>query len=90
MTTAMNNQKALVESGRWLLYRYNPELREQGKNPLQLDMRSLKQSLEQSMYQENRFKMLVKSKPELAQRLLQQAQAEVDARWQLYEYLAAQ
>ncbi|MFB2769657.1 pyruvate:ferredoxin (flavodoxin) oxidoreductase [Pelatocladus sp. BLCC-F211] len=90
MTTAMNNQKALVESGRWLLYRYNPELREQGKNPLQLDMRSPKQSLEQSMYQENRFKMLVKSKPELAQSLLQQAQAEVDARWQLYEYLAAQ
>ncbi|PMB45048.1 pyruvate:ferredoxin (flavodoxin) oxidoreductase [Fischerella thermalis CCMEE 5201] len=90
MTTAMNNQKALVESGRWLLYRYNPELREQGKNPLQLDMQSPKQSLEQSMYQENRFKMLVKSKPELAQRLLQQAQAEVDARWQLYEYLAAQ
>jgi len=34
--------------------------------------------------------MLVKSKPELAQRLLQQAQAEVDARWQLYEYLATQ
>ncbi len=90
MTTAMNNQKALVESGRWLLYRYNPELREQGKNPLQLDMRSPKQSLEASMYQENRFKMLVKSKPELAQSLLQQAQAEVDARWQLYEYLAAQ
>ncbi|RAM49513.1 MAG: pyruvate:ferredoxin (flavodoxin) oxidoreductase, partial [Hapalosiphonaceae cyanobacterium JJU2] len=90
MTTAMNNQKALVESGRWLLYRYNPELREQGKNPLQLDMRSPKQSIEQSMYQENRFKMLVKSKPELAQSLLQQAQAEVDARWQLYEYLAAQ
>mgnify|MGYP001770929445 CR=1 FL=1 len=90
MTTAMNNQKALVESGRWLLYRYNPELREQGKNPLQLDMRSPKQSLEASMYQENRFKMLVKSKPELAQRLLQQAQAEVDARWQLYEYLSAQ
>ncbi|BCX08721.1 MAG: hypothetical protein KatS3mg066_2580 [Fischerella sp.] len=90
MTTAMNNQKALVESGRWLLYRYNPQLREQGKNPLQLDMRSPKQSLEQSMYQENRFKMLFKSKPELAQRLLQQAQAEVDARWQLYEYLAAQ
>ncbi|PMB17325.1 pyruvate:ferredoxin (flavodoxin) oxidoreductase, partial [Fischerella thermalis CCMEE 5319] len=90
MTTAMNNQKALVESGRWLLYRYNPELRQQGKNPLQLDMRSPEQSLEQSMYQENRFKMLVKNKPELAQRLLQQAQAEVDARWQLYKYLAAQ
>jgi pyruvate-ferredoxin/flavodoxin oxidoreductase len=89
MTTAMSNQKALIESGRWLLCRYNPELRKQGKNPLQLDMRQPKQSPEQSMYQENRFKMLAKSKPELAKHLLQQAQAEVDARWQLYEYLAA-
>ncbi len=40
------------------------------------------------MYQENRFKMLTKSKPEVAKQLLQQAQAEVDARWQMYQYLA--
>ncbi|MDM9381673.1 pyruvate:ferredoxin (flavodoxin) oxidoreductase [Chlorogloeopsis sp. ULAP01] len=98
MTTAMSNQKALVESGRWLLYRYNPELQKQGKNPLQLDMRrreaacrqtSPKQPVQESMYQENRFKMLAKSKPELAKHLLQAAQADVDARWQFYEYLAA-
>ncbi|MBW4557333.1 MAG: pyruvate:ferredoxin (flavodoxin) oxidoreductase [Trichormus sp. ATA11-4-KO1] len=96
MTTGMNHQKSLVESGRWLLYRYNPELQQQGKNPLQLDMRTDKsalalspsQSVEQSMYQENRFKMLTKSKPELAKQLLQQAQTEVDARWQMYQYLA--
>jgi pyruvate-ferredoxin/flavodoxin oxidoreductase len=89
MTTAMNHQKALVESGRWLLYRYNPQLQQAGKNPLQLDMRQPKQSVEQSMYQENRFKMLTKSKPEVAKRLLEEAQAEVDARWKMYEYLAA-
>jgi pyruvate-ferredoxin/flavodoxin oxidoreductase len=88
MTTGMNHQKSLVESGRWLLYRHNPELQQQGKNPLKLDMRSLTQSVEQSMYQENRFKMLTKSKPDLAKQLLQQAQAEVDARWQMYQYLA--
>ncbi|MBE9006411.1 pyruvate:ferredoxin (flavodoxin) oxidoreductase [Fortiea sp. LEGE XX443] len=88
MTTGMNHQKALVESGRWLLYRYNPQLREQGKNPLQLDMRAPTQSVEQSIYQENRFKMLTKSHPEIAKQLLQQAQAEVDARWQMYQYLA--
>ncbi|MEA5566461.1 pyruvate:ferredoxin (flavodoxin) oxidoreductase [Anabaena sp. UHCC 0399] len=88
MTTGMNHQKTLVESGRWLLYRHNPLLREQGKNPLQLDMRSPTQSVEPSMYQENRFKMLTKSKPEVAKTLLEQAQAEVDARWQMYQYLA--
>ncbi|MBD2359749.1 pyruvate:ferredoxin (flavodoxin) oxidoreductase [Anabaena minutissima FACHB-250] len=89
MTTGMNHQKTLVESGRWLLYRHNPLLLEQGKNPLQLDMRSPTQSVEPSMYQENRFKMLTKSKPEVAKTLLQQAQAEVDARWQMYQYLAS-
>ncbi len=88
MTTGMNHQKTLVESGRWLLYRHNPELLNQGKNPLQLDMRSPTQSVEHSMYQENRFKMLTKSKPELAKHLLEQAQAEVNARWQMYQYLA--
>ncbi|TVP65691.1 MAG: pyruvate:ferredoxin (flavodoxin) oxidoreductase [Nodularia sp. (in: Bacteria)] len=88
MTTGMKHQQSLVESGRWLLYRHNPELQNQGKNPLQLDMRSPTQSVEQSMYQENRFKMLKKSKPEVAKYLLEQAQAEVDARWQMYQYLA--
>ncbi|MEH2323848.1 MAG: pyruvate:ferredoxin (flavodoxin) oxidoreductase [Nostoc sp.] len=88
MTTGMNHQKTLVESGRWLLYRHNPELLKQGKNPLQLDMRSPKQSVEHSMYQENRFKMLTKSKPDVAKHLLEQAQAEVDTRWQMYQYLA--
>ncbi|MDZ8081440.1 MAG: pyruvate:ferredoxin (flavodoxin) oxidoreductase [Nostoc sp. DcaGUA01] len=88
MTTGMNHQKTLVESGRWLLYRHNPELLNQGKNPLQLDMRSPTQSVEHSMYQENRFKMLTKSKPELAKHLLEQAQAEVNTRWQMYQYLA--
>ncbi|NDJ21608.1 pyruvate:ferredoxin (flavodoxin) oxidoreductase [Nostoc sp. B(2019)] len=88
MTTAMDHQKSLVESGRWLLYRHNPELQKQGKNPLQLDMRSPTQSVDKSMYQENRFKMLTKSKPNHAQHLLELAQTEVDARWQMYQYLA--
>lgn len=88
MTTAMEHQKSLVESGRWLLYRHNPELQKQGKNPLQLDMRSPTQSVDKSMYQENRFKTLTKSKPDHAQHLLELAQTEVNARWQMYQYLA--
>jgi pyruvate-ferredoxin/flavodoxin oxidoreductase len=89
MTTAMSHQKALVESGRWLLYRYNPELVKDGKNPLQLDSRSPKKSVDISMYAENRFKMLTKSKPAEAKHLLQEAQNDVNSRWELYEYLAA-
>ncbi|AFY55851.1 pyruvate:ferredoxin (flavodoxin) oxidoreductase, homodimeric [Rivularia sp. PCC 7116] len=89
MSTAMSNQKALVESGRWLLYRYNPDLVKQGRNPLQLDMRQPKNSPEESMYRENRFKMLKKTKPEIAKQLMEEAQVEVNQRWKMYEYLAA-
>jgi pyruvate-ferredoxin/flavodoxin oxidoreductase len=89
MQTAMNHQKTLVESGRWLLYRYNPERLATGENPLQLDMRSPKQPVRESMYQENRFKMLTKTKPEAAKHLLAEAQQDVNSRWQMYQYLAA-
>lgn len=89
MTTAMQQQKTAVESGRWLLYRYNPERVQQGENPLMLDSRMPKLPVERSMYAENRFKMLVRSKPEQAKRLLARAQGDVNARWQLYQYLAA-
>ncbi|MBU7582173.1 MAG: pyruvate:ferredoxin (flavodoxin) oxidoreductase [Nostoc sp. TH1S01] len=88
LSTAMHNQKAAVDSGRWLLYRYNPELRNLGENPLQLDSRTPKLPLEQSMYLENRFKMLTKINPEAAKQLLQEAQADVNTRWQTYQYLA--
>jgi pyruvate-ferredoxin/flavodoxin oxidoreductase len=88
MQTAMSHQKELVGSGRWLLYRYNPDLKEEGKNPLQLDSCAPKGSIENSMYKENRFKMLTMTKPKAAKELLKQAQADVDARWRMYEYLA--
>ena len=89
MATAMQQQKAAVESARWLLYRYNPERTKQGENPLILDSRSPKLPVEQYMYAENRFKMLTRSNPEEAKRLLQEAQEDVNTRWQLYQYLAA-
>ncbi|MFE4107582.1 pyruvate:ferredoxin (flavodoxin) oxidoreductase [Almyronema epifaneia] len=89
MQTAMTHQKALVDSGRWLLYRYNPELAQAGENPLQLDMRSPKHPIRDSMYQENRFKLLTKTRPAAAKQLLTEAQQDVSTRWQMYEYLAA-
>jgi pyruvate-ferredoxin/flavodoxin oxidoreductase len=89
MTTAMTHQKDIVETGRWLLYRYNPNLTEEGKNPLQLDSKHPKKSIDTSMYEENRFKMLTKSKPADAKRLLKQAQEDVDQRWKMYEYLSS-
>ena len=89
MAKGMEQQTAAVESGRWLLYRYDPRRAEQGENPLQLDSRNPKRPLEQAMYSENRFKMLLRSKPAEAKELLRQAQISVASRYHMYQYLAA-
>ncbi len=88
MTTGMSNQKAAVESGQWLLYRYHPDRAAAGQNPLQLDSRTPTRKLQDFMLMETRFKMLTKSKPEDAKRLWAEAQRDVEARYRLYEYLA--
>jgi pyruvate-ferredoxin/flavodoxin oxidoreductase len=88
MSTGMQQQKAAVESGQWLLYRYNPDLARTGGNPLILDSRTPKIPLEQYMYAENRFKMLVHVDPERARAYLDEAQHDVHTRLALYQYLA--
>ena len=88
MTTGMSNQKAAVESGQWLLYRYHPDRAAAGENPLQLDSRTPTRKLQDFMLMETRFKMLTKSKPEDAKKLWAEAQRDVEARYRLYEYLA--
>ncbi|MEM7770265.1 MAG: pyruvate:ferredoxin (flavodoxin) oxidoreductase [Cyanobacteria bacterium P01_A01_bin.37] len=88
MSTAMHHQKAIVDSGRWLLYRYDPRRRTEGKNPLVVDSRAPKLPVEASMYAENRFKMLTHSHPQEAKQLLQEVQQDVQMRWQLYQSLA--
>ncbi len=88
MSTGMQNQKAAVESGQWILYRYNPDRARAGENPLILDSRAPKIPVERYMYMENRFKMLTLSEPERARRLLEAAQEDVNNRWEYYQYLA--
>jgi pyruvate-ferredoxin/flavodoxin oxidoreductase len=88
MTTPMQNQKAAVQSGQWLLYRYNPELVAKGENPLHIDSAPPKLAVTDYLKLENRFRMLSKSKPEDAKHLFAQAQDNVNARWQLYQRLA--
>jgi len=88
MGTAMGNQKAAVQSGHWMLYRYHPEKAETGENPLTLDSRKPRIPMRDYMYMENRYKMLTKSNPEVAQKLLEEAQAQADDRWKQYEFLA--
>ncbi|MEO1446597.1 MAG: thiamine pyrophosphate-dependent enzyme, partial [Cyanobacteria bacterium J06635_11] len=88
MSTAMSHQKAVVDSGRWLLYRYDPRRLALGHNPLLVDSRSPKLPVEASMYAENRFKLLSHTRPQQARSLLKQVQHDVNTRWQLYQSLA--
>ncbi len=88
MTTAMSDQKAAVDSGQWLLYRYHPERATAGENPLILDSRTPTRKVQDYMQMETRFKMLTKSNPEGAKHLWQEAQHDAETRFRLYEYLA--
>src|ERR1039458_2319273 len=81
-------QKLAVESGQWLLYRYDPRRAEGGENPLQLDSSAAKSKVSDFMMSENRFKMLTKSKPEDAKKFFAQAQVDADRRWKFYQYMA--
>jgi pyruvate-ferredoxin/flavodoxin oxidoreductase len=89
MSTALDNQKAAVDSGHWILYRYNPARLLEGKNPLILDSKKPKIPVANFLDMENRFRMLKKSHPTLADEYYAAIQKEVDARWSHYEYLAA-
>jgi pyruvate-ferredoxin/flavodoxin oxidoreductase len=89
MTTAMQNQKIAVQSGYWPLFRYNPDLAKKGENPLQLDSASPKVGLKDFTDLENRFKMLSKINPDVAQMLAGQAQNDVNERWQTLTKMAS-
>jgi pyruvate-ferredoxin/flavodoxin oxidoreductase len=88
MTTAMSDQKVAVDSGQWLLYRYNPERVALGENPLLLDSRTPSKKVKEYLQQQTRFQMLTKSKPEDARRLWEAAQHDAELRYRFYEYLA--
>ena len=77
-----------MNSGYWPLFRYNPALAGQHKNPFQLDSRPASLPLKDYIYNETRYTMLVKSNPEEAKRLLALAEEDVKSRWKTYEYMA--
>ena len=79
-------QKAAVQSGYWPLMRYNPDLEKEGKNPLQLDSGKPSITLDKYIYNETRFKILQRSKPEVAKKLLDESQKQVIKRWNFYKY----
>jgi pyruvate-ferredoxin/flavodoxin oxidoreductase len=88
MAKGMNNQRMAVESGHWPLYRYNPLLAKDGKNPFKLDSKPPKISFEDYAYMETRYKMLTKSNPEAAKDLMALAEGDAKRRVAKYEAMA--
>jgi pyruvate-ferredoxin/flavodoxin oxidoreductase len=88
MTTGYEEQKKAVACGHWPLYRFDPRLKEQGKNPLQLDSKAPTIRFDEYAYGENRYKSLQKLKPEAAERLMKLANADAVQRYSLMEQLA--
>ncbi len=85
MAFGLNQQKSAVLSGYWPLLRYNPTLREQGKNPFQLDSKAPSIPLKQYAYQEARYSMLARSHPHEARELLRKAQDDIERQWRVYQ-----
>ncbi len=86
MATAMTHQKEAVACGYWPLYSFDP--REQ-PHPFKLASKRPTGDFKEFALKEGRFAMLARSKPEQADRLLELARRDIEARWHYYEQLAA-
>ncbi|MCS7351069.1 MAG: pyruvate:ferredoxin (flavodoxin) oxidoreductase [Anaerolineae bacterium] len=88
MRYGMEQQKRAVLTGYWPLIRYDPRRLREGLNPLQIDSKPPSLPLSQYMYNETRFTVLLHSRPEIAEELLEEAEADIRFRWRIYEALA--
>src|SRR5690554_1790043 len=84
----LGHQKLAVESGYWPLLRYNPNLVDQGKNPLILDSKAPSIPVAEYIYTENRYKMLLKRDPDTAKKLADSLQKEIDDRYTYYSNMS--
>ncbi len=87
MARQLESQKQAVNSGHWVLCRFNPQRLMMGENPLQLDSRPPSIEVENYIYNQIRYKALKLSKPERAQELLELARDDIKTRFNVYEQL---
>ena len=80
--------KRAVECGYWQLYRYNPALIEEGKNPFTLDSKDPTGNYQDFIRSETRYASLAKTKPEIADTLFERSEEEAKARVEKYKNLA--
>jgi len=85
MQHGLQQQHRAVASGYWPLMRYNPEVRKSGENPFVLDSQGPRIAFKDYAYQELRYKMLTRTNPADAERLINEAQEQVQQKWRMYE-----
>lgn len=85
----LDQQKLAVQSGHWPLYRYNPMLIDQGKNPLSIDSKEPTIPVSEYAYNESRYRMLLQTDEDRAESLMELAQGDARSRWDLYRQMAA-
>ncbi|HLR21145.1 MAG TPA: pyruvate:ferredoxin (flavodoxin) oxidoreductase [Tissierellaceae bacterium] len=88
MGTSVRQEKKAVDSGYWHLYRFDPRLEEEGKNPFALDSKEPKESFRDFISSEVRYTSLQKLFPELAEELFEKAEENSKARYESYKRMA--
>ncbi len=88
MSQGAQHQKVAVETGYWPLFRFDPRLEHDGKNPFRLDSKAPKGNVGDFTSLETRFNMLKKTHPERVKFLMELAQEDVNVRWKMYEQLS--
>ncbi len=89
LSRGLSQQKLAVQSGAWPVYRYDPRLAMEGKNPLAIESKEPTASWQDYAYNETRYKMLTISDEERAEMLSKKASEGIKNRWQLYQQMAA-
>jgi pyruvate-ferredoxin/flavodoxin oxidoreductase len=89
MRKGLDQQRLAVQSGMYPLYRYNPMLALEGKNPFLLDSKDPSVSVEDYAYNETRYRMLLQSDEHRAEILMKEAKQDVTRRWAYYKQMAA-
>ena len=88
MGKTQNEEKIAVESGYWPLYRYDPRLADEGKNPFQLDYKEPNGTLRDFIMGEIRYNVLTRTFPEEAKKLHKKLEQDVNERYQKYKKMA--
>lgn len=90
MANSYEEAKKAVECGYWSLYRYNPTLKDAGKNPFSLDSKEPKSSFREYLLGEVRYAALLKAFPEHAEQLFEKTEKDAMDRLEGYKRLASQ